>query len=190
MKLLTEFVEISSGSPQFRITESFDKTANTYKYLDQEDIENSLNGIKKKTSESKSIRTEDEVNVTHTGDVIFSLISGTATLISEQYDGYLYTQNYLKMVPNKTIDKKYLIYLLNEDVSIKKQLHVSLQGSEVMKYTIKQIRELELNNIPPITKQVLIGKIYFNQICLMTLKKRKIELENKILLEKLQRSVG
>ncbi|RBP65322.1 hypothetical protein DES36_10759 [Alkalibaculum bacchi] len=41
---------------------------------------------------------------------------------------------------------------------------MGLQGSRVLKYTLKQVKELELPDLPAIEKQELIGELYFNQL--------------------------
>lgn len=186
MKRLESQVEFASGSPQFRIKEVFDDKAPLYTYYGQQDIENDLVGMDSNDSDSKQVRTFDKVNTLCEGDIIFSLISGKSTIVGANHQGYLYTQNYVKLVTNEKIDSKYLVYLLNEDKFIKKQFQMGLQGSQVLKYTLKQMKELELPNLSPIEKQQIIGEIYFNQLRLEALRNRVANLETMIVLEKLR----
>lgn len=182
---LNEVVEFVSGSPQFRIKEAFDKDAPLYTYYGQLDMEDDLVGLIS-NAEHKSVRSYDEVNTLDAGDVLFSLISGTATIVRKEHEGFLYTQNFVKLMPNEKIDAKYLVYLLNEDQFLKKQFLLGLQGSQVLKYTLKQVRDLELPKLPTVEKQQKIGELYFNQLRLQALRKRSAEAETTILLAKLE----
>ncbi len=181
-------LESVSGSPQFRIKEVFDHKAPLYTYYGQPDIEADLVGIHSNGSGSKQVRTFDKVNTLCQGDIVFSLISGKSTIVGANHQGYLYTQNYIKLVTDEKVDSKYLVYLLNEDKSIKKQFQMGLQGSQVLKYTLKQLKELELPDLPTIEKQRMIGELYFNQLRLEALNNRTANLETTIVLEKLRRA--
>lgn len=186
MKRLDSIVEFVSGSPQFRIIEVFDDKAPLYTYYGQQDIEDDLVGIDSNGSDSKQVRTLDKVSTLCQGDIVFSLISGKSTIVGVKHQGYLYTQNYVKLVTDEKIDSKYLVYLLNEDKFINKQFQMGLQGSQVLKYTLKQVKELELPDLPTIEKQCIIGELYFNQLRLEALKIRVANLETTIILEKLR----
>lgn len=186
MKKLENVVEFVSGSPQFRIKETFDDKAPFYTYYGQSDIEDDLLGMDSKRGNSKQVRTFDKVNTLCQGDVVFSLISGKSTLVGINHQGYLYTQNYVKLVTDEKVDSKCLVYLLNEDQFIKKQLQIGLQGSQVLKYTLKQVKELELPDLPSIEKQRLIGELYFNQLRLEALRNRAANSETAIVLERLR----
>lgn len=190
MKRLDNVVESVTGSPQFRIKEAFEDKAPLYSYYGQPDIEDDLVGIDSNASDSKQVRTFDKLNTLCQGDVVFSLISGRSTIVGAIHQGYLYTQNYVKLVPNEKVDSKYLVYLLNEDKFLKKQFQIGLQGSQVLKYTLKQVKELELPDLPTIDKQRIIGELYFNQLRLQALRNRVANTETTIVLEKLRRRVN
>jgi restriction endonuclease S subunit len=190
MGTLGQMVEFVSGSPQFRITEVFNVNAPLYNYYGQSDIDDDLVDIVSSNVESKQVRTHDKVNTLYTGDVIFSLISGISTIIRKEHQGYLYTQNYVKLIPKEIVDSKYLVYLLNEDKSIKRQFLMGLQGSQVLKYTLKQLKELELPELPSIEKQQMIGEVYFNQLRLQAIRNRAAKSEKTILLAKLGEASG
>ena len=185
MKRVQDEIELISGYPQFRIKESTDVSAPLYTYYGQSEIEDDLVGLETNGEDNRQIRTFDEVNTVKQGDVLFSLISGKATLVRDNHQGYLFTQNYVNFVIKGKIDPKYLIYLLNEDKNIKKQLQIGLQGSTVLKYTIKQLKELVLPKLPTLEKQREIGELYFNQLKLQALRGRAAILETTIVLEKL-----
>ena len=137
----------------------------------------------------KQIRTFDEVITTSVGDVVFSLLSGKAAIVQKDHDGLLLTQNYVRLVPLDVLNADYLVYLLNEDQSIRHQLRISQQGSITMKYTLKQLRELRFPVLPSLERQQLIGETYLNQLKLDTLRKRAAELETALVLGKIKEAV-
>lgn len=186
MKKLSELVKLVSGSPQFRITEVFDEKTPLFTYYSQTDLIDDLAGIISNDVDNKQVRTNDKVNTLCDGDVVFSLITGITTMVRKEHEGYLYTQNYVKLLPGNNIDSKFLVYLINENKTIKKQFVLGLQGSQVLKYTLKQLKGLEIPKIPSIDKQKIIGQVYFNQLRLQSLKNRAAELETKIILSKLE----
>ncbi|MDS0528083.1 restriction endonuclease subunit S [Clostridium sp. SHJSY1] len=186
MRKLNELVEFVSGSPQFRITEALDEHASVFTYYSQTDLIDDLVGIISEGIDSKKIRTYDDVSTLCENDVIFSLITGMATIIRKDHEGYLYTQNYIKLVPIKDIDSRFLVYLINENKMIKKQFVMGLQGSQVLKYTLKQLKELEIPKMPSIDKQRMIGQAYFNQLRLEALKLRAAKLKSTIILANLE----
>ena len=63
---------------------------------------------------------------------------------------------------------------------------MGLQGSRVLKYTLKQVKELELPDLPAIEKQELIGELYFNQLRLEALRNKVANSQTIIVLEKLR----
>ena len=174
---LENLVEFQVGSPQFRIKESVADAATTYKFYSQNDLEEDLTGVELATEEAKQIATTDEVTTVTPGDLVFSLISGRATIVRKEHDGYLYTQNYVVIEPGTEVDSKYLVYLLNEDREVAHQFWLGLQGSMVMKYTVKQLRELKIKRLPNLDKQRVIGDIYFKQMRIQALRKRIAENE-------------
>ena len=186
MKRLSELVELVSGSPQFRITEVFDEKTPLFTYYSQTDLTDDLVGIISKDVDNKQVRTNDKVNTLCHGDVVFSLITGIAAIVGKEHQGYLYTQNYVKLLPGNNIDPKFLVYLINENKTIKKQFALGLQGSQVLKYTLKQLKELEIPKMPSIDKQKIIGQVYFNQLRMQALRNRAAELETKIRLSQLE----
>ena len=119
MKRLDNVTEFVSGSPQFRIKEVFDDEAPIYTYYGQQDIEDDLVGIDYNDRDGKQVRTLDKVNTLCEGDVIFSLISGKSAIVGANHQGYLYTQNYVKLITNEKIDSKYLVYSADLPSSLK-----------------------------------------------------------------------
>ena len=186
---ICDIAELISGTPQFRITEDLSGSAPMYFFYSQSDLEDDLSRVSKQNIARKQIRTLDEVITTCAGDVVFSLLSGKAAIVQAEHSGLLLTQNYVRLVPLDTLNADYLVYLLNEDQSIRYQLHISQQGSITMKYTLKQLRELIFPALPSLEKQRLIGEIYLSQLKLNTLRKRVAELETVLVLGKIKEAV-
>lgn len=188
MMLLSDVVDLISGTPQFRIEEDTHESAPIYAVYSQTDLEDDLNGLVGKSgsiapSESKKrIRTSDIVVTALSGDTVFSLLSGTAAIVLPEHDGYLLTQNYVKLVTSNAIDSRYLVYLLNEDPTIRRQLRLGQQGSITMKFTVKQLKALELPTLPPMARQGIIGELYLNQLKLDALRKQVSERETTLVL--------
>ncbi len=186
MKKFNKVVDFVSGTPQFRITESFDEQSPIYTFYSQTDLSEDLIGIITEDIDKKRVRTKDDVNTLCTGDVLFSLISGSAAVIRAAHQGYLYTQNFVKLIPEEKVDPQFLVYLLNENSVIKKQLLIGLQGSQVLKYSLKQIKDLEIPILPHLEKQKIIGEIYFKQLRVQALKNRVAKQEMMIRLQQLE----
>ncbi|WP_215904616.1 restriction endonuclease subunit S [Parasphaerochaeta coccoides] len=169
---MVEMAELNSGFPQFRITESGDSDAPVYFFFGQPEMENDLTGVETHSGSRKQIRTFDHVGTLQSGDLIFSLICGKAAMVRCGHDGYLYTQNYVKLFPAPAIDARYLVYMLNEDANIKCQLQSGQQGSVTVRFSIRHLSNLVFPIPPPMEKQRVIGEVYFNQLRLAALKKR------------------
>lgn len=187
MILLKKFVEMLAGTPQTRIQESFEKKAPVYFYYTQEDLLEDLCGKEVLKEKRKKIRTEDTLALLQEGDIIFNLLSGKATWVGKHRENYIYTQNYLKMIPTKDLDANYLVYLLNEDVEIQRQYKIFTQGSYILKYSLSQMKELNISELPSIEIQRTIGKVYKKQLRLEYLKKKVAELETIALCYKMKR---
>lgn len=183
---IEDIITIMTGTPQFRIKESLSDTAPTYYFYGQQELENDIVNLELSKESPKSISTLDELNLVHEGDILFSLISGRTTIVNKKHQGYLYTQNYVKLIPKNVVGSKYLVYLLNESDLIRKQWLKGLQGSAVLKHTVKQLRELELPQIHSYEKQKIIGDIYFKQLRLQALKMRVADAEKLLTIEKLK----
>lgn len=179
---------VISGTPQFRIAEDLGADAPVYCFYSQADLEADLRNLPSAQHSRKTIKTFDTVVTTSTGEVVFSLLSGDASIVRAERDGYLLTQNYAKLVPLKDVDARYLVYALNEDRSVRRQLRMGRQGSATMKYTLAQLNSLKLPSFPSREKQGLIGRLYFNQLELEARKERASRLETAIVLETIRKA--
>ena len=186
MHKLTHYAELLGGTPQFRIVEAASQGAPLYNVFGQNDLLEDLTGIKNHSIENKRVRTNDDVCTLANGDILFSLISGTATIVSKEHEDFLYTQNYVKLLTDAGINEKFLVYLLNENSFIKKQFQVGLQGSSVLKYTVKQLRTIQLPNLPSLNRQKLIGEIYWKQMRVEALKHRVAQSETELIFRQLE----
>lgn len=185
MNTLNGYVAFSSGSPQFRIVESLVPDAPRYIYYSQSDLEDDLVGMRSSNNGNKEVRTKDRVHTLAAGDVLFSLIAGKAAIVGDGHAGYIYTQNYIKLMPTSAIEPGFLVYLLNEDRFIRRQFFVGLQGSQVLKYNLKQLKELRVGSLPALARQRQIGSIYFKQLHLKALKNQAAEWELELCLGRL-----
>ena len=60
-------------------------------------------------------------------------------------------------------------------MAIKRQFKQNLQGSQVIRYSLKLLKEIVLPELPPIEIQRVIGDIYFKQLLLRSLRQRVAE---------------
>ena len=183
MTPITSIVEFVSGTPQFRIMEDGSGFAPAYYFYSQANLEDDLKSMHASYANEKQIRTFDSVRTTSAGSVVFSLLSGIAAIVQPEHGGYLLTQNYVTLVPSDDIDSRYLVYLINENRHIRRQLRMGQQGSTILKYTLRQLNDLEVPRIPPIERQRLIGRLYADQLKLDALKKRASDFETALTLE-------
>ena len=183
---LKKYVRFMSGSPQFRIVELSRGQAKEYEMYSQKDLMEDLTGIEDNCETSKKIYTNDIVSTLDAGDTVFGLISGYACVVGEAHKGFLYTQNYIKICPNENLDPSFLVYLLNQDRKVRKQLRSGLQGSSVLKYTLKQLKEIRLPSLPALEIQRGIGEVYLKQTRVEALKKRRAEEEKLFIFSRLE----
>ena len=184
--ILSKLVTLKSGSPQFRITESKLASAPTYIVYAQNHLLADLRGVASDEDIPKIIRTEDEVTTTNEGDIIFNLMTGVTSIVSAQHVGYLYTQNFVRLELHENIEPWYLVYLLNESPKIKRQLLQGVQGSSVLKYTLAQLRDLQIPKLPNLGKQELIGKTYAMTLRRKNLMERVAQAEEQLILQLLK----
>ncbi len=190
MNLINKFVTFEAGTPQSRIFVSELDSDPEYLYYSQVDLDNDLIGLDIIQQDNKKVRTPDDVVKVYKGNVVFSLISGKATIVRECHNDYLITQNFVKISTSISIDSKYLVYLLNEDQLIKQQFISGMQGSMILKYSLRQLRELELPILPPIEIQKVIGDTYLKALKLNALKIKVSEMEKEVLLKQLKGGFG
>ena len=168
----------NTGISQYRIEESNSPDANVYTLYGHNELYEDLYGVPGAMSDRKQIKVDGmgPGAIAKEGDLLFSTISGEATIVSVEHDGYVFTQNYARMEPmSRLVDRKYMAYLINESQSIKRQFKQNLQGSQVIRYSLKLLKEIALPELPSIEIQRVIGDIYFKQLLLRSLRQRVAE---------------
>jgi hypothetical protein len=187
-RVLSECARLESGTPQFRIRETRASDAPTYLFYGQPEVEADLTGMTAGELPKKRIQTYDHVATIDPGDIVFSLISGRAAAARPCHRSYLLTQNYVRLTPSDEIDGRFLVYTLNEDPGVRRQLQSGQQGSATLKHTVRQLGSLVLQALPEREKQVAIAELYFSQLRLAALKRRVAAAETTILIEKLKKA--
>lgn len=171
---LTHYVKLEAGKPVSRFVDEPDAT--TYPFYLQSNFDDDLVGMNHQNAENRFLHTsKEDVSLTKAGDILFNLMTGQASLVSPSHTGYYFSQNYVRLTIKKELDPKFLVYLLNENHQVRRSLIASLQGSQVIKFTVRALREVILPKLPKLTKQQLIGQIYFDQLRITALKKRQAE---------------
>ena len=168
----------NTGISQYRIEESNRSDAKVYTLYGQNELYEDLYGVPGAMSDRKQIKVDGmgPGAIAREGDLLFSTISGEATIVRAEHDGYVFTQNYARMEPmSRLLDRKYMAYLINENQSIKRQFKQNLQGSQVIRYSLKLLKEIALPELPSIEIQRVIGDIYFKQLLLRSLRQRVAE---------------
>lgn len=188
MPKMEEVAELKGGISQLRIREALTDGAPTYFFYGQPELETDLAGISTADNGggAKQIRTLDKVSVLTSGAVAFSLISGKAAVVGAAHDGYILTQNFVKLTPRSSVDPFYLAYLLNENADVRHQLLSGQQGSATLRFTVKQLSAVLLPDFPSLEVQSVIGELYFNQLKLNALKKHQADLGTALVLGKIK----
>ncbi|HEL1656652.1 TPA: restriction endonuclease subunit S [Streptococcus suis] len=163
---LEELALFTGGSLQVRLDTTSWEDARDYILYNQQHHQLDGYEVIEEVIDSRTVTTDREVTLLEEGDLLFSLLSGKAVLVRAEHAGLLYTQNYIKIEPIAKLDKVFLLYLINESSAIRRQFYQSLQGSEVMKYTVKQLKSLQLGALPPLDSQQKLGKIYLDGLAL------------------------
>lgn len=79
----------NTGVSQYRLEESTSKKSVLYTLYGQNELYEDLTGVPGPMSDRKQIRTEYKGSTLKAGDLIFSTISGMATIVTADHEGYL-----------------------------------------------------------------------------------------------------
>ena len=182
-----EYITVQAGSPQVRIAVSTDADAITYYYYTIDILRDDLAGAVNEIDYSKinQIRTKQNVETIHEGDLVISLMSATAAIAAKRSEGFLITQNFAKLTPEPCLDKGYLLFLLNEDKKIRNQLFT--EGIGIKKIAIQQLATLQLGSLPSLEQQRMIGEAYLNVKHLSQLRRQSLEQRELYAVEGLKR---
>lgn len=164
----------NTGISQFRLEESISDKAVLYTLYGQNELSKDLFRGSEYVVECKQIKLLRTNSTLHEGDLVFSTISGEATVVGADHEGYILTQNYVRMVPvpQNVVDTKYIAFLINESPEIKRYFRQNLQGSQVVRYSLNLLKKVPLPPLPSIEKQRIIGDIYYKQLKLQALQQR------------------
>lgn len=124
------------------------------------------------------------------GELVYSLVSSTAGIVSQQNSGKIINQNFARISPlSDQINLRYLCYILNESIEVKRQMAILMQGTVVRKLKPSMLRELQVE-FKPFELQEKIGEAYFNFKRYQYLTERESELQGMIYLDALQKLNG
>ena len=154
-----------------------------------EDLINDLDGLFLDSQVSTNSRNSNqkESYLSYPGEILFSFVSSKAGIVSKMNQGKIINQNFAKLIINHNyLDSKYLCFVLNESYSMKKQMAISMQGTNVPKLTPSILKDLEIE-VPSMEKQKKIGKAYFILRKRQALAKKQLDLEEQLCLEVLKK---
>ncbi len=183
---ISRFAEIINGTAQFRIVESINNSDHDYVVYDQNHLIADLTFESRSENKiAKHIRTSNSVQTLNSGDLVYSLVSGMAAIVSEKHSGFLQTRNYLKIVPNGTYDKQYLAFMLNESRDVRRQIAKNIQGSVIVKLSSEVVSNIDIQETN-FEIQRKIGGTYMNYQKVSSLRAKKQELEKSLLIGTLE----
>lgn len=187
MRYLSDVANFKSGVPLARIITSNQKDGQYFRVYTQNDIDESLTGFEDQNrSDAELVCVDKNVSALKKEDVVFNLVTGSAGIVRTASVPMIISQNFIKIRVTQFLHPGFLVYLLNEHPVVTAELKKGLQGSTVMKYSLKQLKELKIPELPPIETQKKIASVYFKQLRLTALKKRVADLERTMTLAKLQ----
>lgn len=181
--------KVETGTPQFRITVSESNDSVVYYYYTQEMLIRDLefDDLEENLKEIRQIRTDDQVITVRTGDLVVSSISGDAAIVGLVHDGFMLTKNFYKLIPNPNLDTAFLLYLLNENQMIKKEMMKYANGVGMRFISVRDLEKMTLPKIPSLEEQKMVGNLYLNLKKLTRLRKKNAEQKEKIVLAQLKK---
>ena len=115
--------------------------------------------------------------------IVVHLLTRKAVVLPEYCTGYIIPSNFVKVALSPEVQPFYFEWYFNNHPDNLKQLSMLTQGSVVSGFSLKQLKELQIN-IPSIDKQLIIGDIYELRKKKEALIRDKMALENQLLEEK------
>ncbi|GEO75074.1 hypothetical protein FD30_GL001046 [Levilactobacillus namurensis DSM 19117] len=172
---LDDLVTMKTGVNQLRLKDS---SVDLYGYQDLvADLGRSV--AQSETAEAAASEKSYQVVV---GDIVFSTLQNTASIVTAETAGKVLTQNFVRWrIKHHQIDPRYLCYCVNQTDAVKRQLARFLEGSHVAnKLSLKTLRTLEIP-VPSHEEQDLWGRLYFNLQRQATLQERLVALQTQLL---------
>ena len=154
------------------------------KFIEYYDIEafdsdfNHTNGFVDDSTFINSERISERIQdrVVEEGDVVINSSLMLATIVSKENSGKVLSLNYIKVkFKGSRLDKRYFLYLFNENFEVQKAKSIGAQGIAIQRITTKTIMDIEVP-ILPIETQRKIGKAYSMSLRLQSDLERKKEL--------------
>ncbi|AKL78464.1 restriction endonuclease subunit S [Bacillus velezensis] len=96
--------------------------------------------------------------LTDTNSLILHTHTQKVALLPEKYSGLLLTNNFIKIQLTGNADASFFEWYFNEHPAIQKQLSVLSEGTVISLLKLSHLKNLEID-LPPIQKQITIGKI-------------------------------
>ncbi|HGH7179273.1 TPA: restriction endonuclease subunit S [Bacillus luti] len=96
--------------------------------------------------------------LTDTNSLILHTHTQKVALLPDKYSGLLLTNNFIKIQMTGNVDAAFFEWYFNEHPSIQKQLSVLSEGTVISLLKLSHLKDLEID-LPPIQKQITIGKI-------------------------------
>lgn len=168
---LREIAKINVGKNFFRDNKSVDENY-IYTHINFND---DYNRIEKKSD--INYLTDNQENKLKSNDLVFNLMTKKAALVSKENGNKIISQNFAVIYPEK-INKYYLLYLLNEDLIVRREINSLVEGSFNQRISLKNLNELSIK-ITSEEKQEKIGLLYIE----MMIQKNKL-LQQATLIEK------
>lgn len=127
-------------------------------------------------------------NILQTNDLVFNTATAKAVLVSKESIGKTLIHTYVK-IACQHIDPRYLLYLLNEDASIRNIIEVNREGSNVVKrFPLKKLEQLMIPNIDS-HSQARIGKAYLELLSLYQAKLKEADSLKELAIEKINTKI-
>ena len=170
---LDDLVTMKTGVNQLRLK---DPAADLYGY---QDLVADLGRLVAQPTQERADEQSYQVVV---GDIVFSTLQNTASIVTAETAGKVLTQNFVRWrIKHHQIDPRYLCYCVNQTDAVKRQLARFLEGSHVAnKLSLKTLRTLEIP-VPAREEQDLWGRLYFNLQRQATLQERLVALQTQLL---------
>lgn len=155
--MLKDYVQLVQGVNPTR----HNKLSRDEEYYDQQAFEADL------MIDSSLLKNSSNENTVQEGDVLINQMKQKAVIVSKKNAGKVFTINFIKVIfLDSRLDKKYFVYLYNENEYLKKQKDKNIQGSTLQKIPLHLIEQFDIP-ILPIEEQKRIGDTYFMLLSLI-----------------------
>lgn len=94
------------------------------------------------------------------GDVIISNSLHLAAIVGKDNAGKIPSINFTKVIfSNELLDKRYFVYLFNENKDLQRQKEKEMQGNVILRLSIKSLGQLVIP-VLSIEEQIKVGMVY------------------------------